>query len=149
MSKDRILVDPSKIEVVKNCLRPTSATEVRTFLVLVSYYRRFVEGFSKIATPWSELTKKKIRFEWNDHCEKSFQELKKRLITGPMLSLPVDNAKFVVYSDTSKLGLGFCTYARGQGYSLCIKIVEGVPVEGVRAAVSHPRFGAGSCSVRT
>ena len=81
-------------------------TEVRSFLSLASYYRRFVEGFSKIATPLTELTRKSNRIEWTDRCEKSFQELKKRLIIAPVLSLPVDDAKFVVYCDASKLGLG-------------------------------------------
>ena len=96
VSKDGILVDPSKIEAVKNWPRPTSVTEVCSFLGLASYYRRFVEGFSKIATPLKKLTRKSNRFEWTDCCEKSFQEMKKRLITAPVLSLPVDDAKFVV-----------------------------------------------------
>ena len=73
---------------------------------MASYYRRFVEGFSKIATPLTELTRKSNRFEWTDRCEKSFQELKKRLITAPLLSLDVENVKFVEYYDASKLGLG-------------------------------------------
>ena len=106
VSKDGILFDPSKIEVVKNWPRPTSVTEVRSFLGLASYYMRFVKGFSKIATKLTELTRKSNRFEWTDRCEKSFQELKKRLITAPVLSLPVDYVKFVVYCDGSKLGLG-------------------------------------------
>ena len=73
---------------------------------MASYYRRFVEGFSIIATPLAKLTRKSNMFELIDCCEKSFQELKKRLITAPVLSLPVDDAKFVVYCDASKLGLG-------------------------------------------
>ena len=89
-------------------------TEVRSFLGLASYYRRFVEGFSKIATPLTELIRKSNRFEWTDHCEKSFQELKKRLITAPVLSLPVDDAKFVVYCDASKLGLGCVLMQEGK-----------------------------------
>ena len=114
VSKDGILVDPSKIEAVKNWPRPTSVTEVRSFLGLASYYRRFVEGFSKIATPLTELTRKSNRFEWTDRCEKSFQELKERLITAPVLSLPVDDAKFVVYCDASKLGLGCVLMQEGK-----------------------------------
>ena len=62
MGKDGILVDPGKIEAVKNWPRPASLSEVRSFLGLASYYRRFVEGFSKIAVPLTELTRKSMRF---------------------------------------------------------------------------------------
>ena len=76
VGKDGILVDPSKIEAVKNWPRPASVSEVRSFLGLVGYYGRFVEGFSKIAVPLTELTKKSMRFTWPDKYEASFQELK-------------------------------------------------------------------------
>ena len=72
MGKDGILVDPSKIEAVKNWPRPASVSEVRSFLGLASYYRRFVEGFSKIAVSLTELAKKSVRFTWSDRCEASF-----------------------------------------------------------------------------
>lgn len=106
MGKEGILVDPSKIEAVKNWPRPASVSEVRSFLGLASYYRRFVEGFSKIAVPLTEFTRKSVRFNWSEKCEASFQELKQWLITAPVLSLPKENGKFVVYCDVSKLGLG-------------------------------------------
>ena len=96
MGKDGILVDPSKIEAVKNWPRPTSVSEVRSFLGLASHYRRFVEGFSKIAVPLTELTCKSMKFSWSDRCEASFHEMKQRLITAPVLSLPTENDKFVV-----------------------------------------------------
>lgn len=66
VSNDGILVVPRKIESVKSWPRPTSVTEVQSFLGLASYYRRLVEGFSKIATPLTELTRKKNKFEWMD-----------------------------------------------------------------------------------
>ena len=106
VGKDGILVDPSEIEALKNWPRPASFSEVRSFLGLASYYRRFVEGFSKIAVPLTELTRKSLRFSWSNRCEASFQELKQRLITAPVLSLPRENGKFVVYCDASKMGLG-------------------------------------------
>ena len=106
VGKDGILVDPSKIEAVKNWPRSASVSVVRSFLGLAGYYRRFVEGFSKIAVPLTELTKKSMRLTWSDKCEAIFQELKQRLITAPVLSLPKDNGKFVVYCDASKMGLG-------------------------------------------
>lgn len=114
MGKDGILVDPSKIEAVKNWPRPASVSEVRSFLGLASYYRRFVEGFSKIAVPLTELTRKNMRFAWSDRCEASFQELKQRLITAPVLSLPRENGKFVVYCDASKMGLGCVLMQEGK-----------------------------------
>ncbi|MCO6516861.1 MAG: reverse transcriptase family protein, partial [Snodgrassella sp.] len=72
VSKDGILVDPSKIEAVRNWPRPGNVPEVRSFLGLAGYYRRFVEGFSRIVVPLTELTKKKTKFVWTDRCENSF-----------------------------------------------------------------------------
>ena len=71
-----------KIEAVQNWPRPTSPTEIRSFLGLAGYYRRFVEGFSSIASPLTKLTQKAVKFQWSEACEKSFQELKKRLTTA-------------------------------------------------------------------
>ena len=106
VDKDGIMVDPAKIEAVRDWPVPKSATEVRSFLGLAGYYRRFVEGFSKIAVPLTELTRKNQKFVWTDRCEKSFLELKQRLITAPVLTLPSDKEKFVVYCDASRQGLG-------------------------------------------
>ncbi|KAL5578553.1 hypothetical protein UlMin_020254 [Ulmus minor] len=74
ISKDGVAVDPAKIEAVSNWNQPRTASEVRSFLGLAGYYRRFVEGFSKIATPLTNLTRKDVKFQWNDACERSFQE---------------------------------------------------------------------------
>ena len=99
-------MDPSKIEAVRDWPRPKNASEVRSFLGLAGYYKRFVEGFSKITTSLTELTRKNQKFVWSDRCENSFQELKQRLITAPVLSLPTDQEKFVIYCDASHQGLG-------------------------------------------
>ena len=72
----RIYVDPSKVEVVVDWARPKNVSEVKSFLGLAGYYRRFVEGFSRIATPLTQLTRKNAKFVWTEECEKSFQELK-------------------------------------------------------------------------
>uniref|UniRef100_A0A2N9I7U4 RNA-directed DNA polymerase n=1 Tax=Fagus sylvatica TaxID=28930 RepID=A0A2N9I7U4_FAGSY len=80
VSKDGITVDPSKIEAVVSWDRPTNVSEVRSFLGLAGYYRRFVEGFSRIAAPLTHLTRKNAKFEWKEECEKSFQELKQRVV---------------------------------------------------------------------
>ena len=94
-----VKVDPAKIAAVKEWPRPKNASEIRSFLGFAGYYRRFVEGFSKIAAPMTELTRKNQKFTWSDKCEQSFQELKGRLISAPVLSLPSENGKFMVYWD--------------------------------------------------
>lgn len=80
--------------------------EIHSFLDLAGYYRRFVEGFSSIARPLTKLTQKNARFEWSEACEKSFQELKDRLVSAPVLTLPLGSGGYVVYCDASKQGLG-------------------------------------------
>ncbi|XP_017976422.1 PREDICTED: uncharacterized protein LOC108661938 [Theobroma cacao] len=81
-------------------------TEIQSFLDLVDYYRRFIQGFSLIATPLTHLTRKGIKFEWDDVCESQFQKLKNQLTSAPILTLLISGKEFVVYSDASKLGLG-------------------------------------------
>ena len=101
MSKDGISVDSSKIDAVLNWNRPTNATEVRSFLGLAGYYRRFVEGFSKLAGPLTNLTKKETKYEWTDKHRRAFQELKERLTTVPVLAIPRSGEQFLIYSDAS------------------------------------------------
>jgi len=75
-------------------------------LGLAGYYCRFIEGFLEIARPMTKLTKKDKKFMWTEACEKSFQELKKRLTTAPVLTLPDIHKDFVVFCDASRQGLG-------------------------------------------
>lgn len=112
VSGEGISVDPKKIEAITEWPRPTNVTEVRSFLGLAGYYRKFVEGFSTIAAPLSRLTQKKTKFEWTADCERSFTELKKRLTTAPVLAQPSGFEGFVIYSDASKNGLG-CVLMQG------------------------------------
>ncbi|KAH0633374.1 hypothetical protein KY284_036160 [Solanum tuberosum] len=114
VSSRGIEVDPKKIDAVKNWPRPLSPTDIRSFLGLADYYRRFVEGFSSIASPLTTLTQKKSKFEWFETCEKSFQELKNRLTTAPMLTLPEGTDGFVVYCDASRVGLGCVLMQHGK-----------------------------------
>ena len=100
-----ISVDPKKIEVVVEWEVPTNVTEVRSFLGMAGYYRRFVEGFSRIAQPLTKLTKKNMKFVWGDDCEQSFQELKRRLTSAPILTIPSGSEGFVVYTDASRKSL--------------------------------------------
>ncbi|GKV48743.1 hypothetical protein SLEP1_g55542 [Rubroshorea leprosula] len=94
--------------------RPTSVTEVRSFLGLAGYYRRFVEGYSKISGPLTQLTRKTQKFEWTDKCEQSFQELKNRLVIAPILAIPDNGGNFVVYTDVSHKGLGCVLMQHGR-----------------------------------
>ena len=73
---------------------------------MASYYRRFVESFSSIAAPLTKLTQKKVKFLWSDLCENSFDKLKDKLTTAPVLTLPEGVDDFVVYYDASRVGLG-------------------------------------------
>ena len=77
-------------------------SKVRSFLGLAGYYRKFVEGFSKIAAPLTKLTRKDVKYDWVDACHKSFEELKGRLTSAPVLALPNGRDGFVVYSDASR-----------------------------------------------
>ena len=88
VSNEGIKVDPTKIAAVLDWERPRTPTEVRSFMGLVGYYQRFVKDFAKKATPLTKLTRKNEKFIWNEKCEESFQKLKKRLITTPVLMLP-------------------------------------------------------------
>ncbi|GKD36900.1 putative nucleotidyltransferase, ribonuclease H [Tanacetum coccineum] len=101
-----IHVDPTKIEAVKNWASPTTPSEIRQFLGLAGYYRRFIEGFSKIAKPMTELTQKDRKFDWGEEQETAFQLLKQKLCAAPILALPEGSDDFVVYCDASIKGLG-------------------------------------------
>ena len=114
VSKDGISVDPSKVEAVSKWPQPTTVSEIRSFLGLAGYYRRFVEGFSKIASSLTNLTRKNVKFQWTDACERSFKELKQRLVSAPILAIPTSSGGLVVYSDASKCGLGCVLMQNGR-----------------------------------
>ncbi|GKC86046.1 putative reverse transcriptase domain-containing protein, partial [Tanacetum coccineum] len=101
-----IHVDPAKIESIKDWASPKSPTEIRQFLGLAGYYRRFIEGFSKIAKPMTKLTQKKVKFVWGDKQEAAFQLLKHFLCSAPILALPEGSKDFIAYCDALKKGLG-------------------------------------------
>jgi hypothetical protein len=110
-----ICVDPGKVEAVLKWEKPTNVTEIRSFLGLAGYYRRFIEGFSTIASPLTKLTRKEVRFNWSKECEESFQELKRRLTSALVLALPPGTEGFIVFSDASNRGLGCVLMQRGKG----------------------------------
>ncbi|GJU43548.1 putative reverse transcriptase domain-containing protein, partial [Tanacetum coccineum] len=101
-----IHVDPAKIESIKDWASPKSPTKIRQFLGLARYYRRFIEGFSKISKLMTKLTQKKVKFVWGDKQEAAFQLLKQKLCSAPILALPEGSKDFIAYCDASKKGLG-------------------------------------------
>ncbi|KAA0053360.1 pol protein [Cucumis melo var. makuwa] len=114
VSKAGVSVDPAKIEVVTSWPRPSIVSEVCSFLGLAGYYRRFVENFSRIATPLTQLTRKGAPFVWSKACDDSFQNLKQKLVTEPVLTVPDGLGSFVIYSDASKKGLGCVLMQQGK-----------------------------------
>ncbi|KAI3692424.1 hypothetical protein L6452_32239 [Arctium lappa] len=106
VSKDGVKVDPTKIEAMMNWEPPTSPTKIRSFFGLAGYYQRFIQDFSKIASPLTSLMRKNVKFLWTETQEKAFWTFQRKLCEASILSLPEGSEDFVVYSDASKLGLG-------------------------------------------
>jgi hypothetical protein len=99
-------MDPSKVQDVLSWKAPMSVSEIQSFLGLTGYYRRFIKGFSKISKVMTELLEKDKQFEWMPACEASFQELKKRLTTTPVLVMPDMEKSFSIYCDVLGQELG-------------------------------------------
>ena len=113
MSSREIIVDLANIEAVIKWPRSTTVIEVWSFLGLAGYYRRFVQDFSKISSTLTQLTEKEKPFVWTSTCEQSFQELKERLVMTLVLTVPDGSGNPVVYSDTSRKGLGVHSHVEG------------------------------------
>nr|GEX72916.1 reverse transcriptase [Tanacetum cinerariifolium] len=109
-----ITMDPANVEAITKWPRPTSVTKVRSFLGLAGYYHIFIEGFSRLALPLTKLMRKGEKFVWNEEREKSFEELKQRLVSAPVLTLPSGSGGFQIYSDASKKGLGCVLMQHGK-----------------------------------
>ncbi|WVZ53380.1 hypothetical protein U9M48_004331 [Paspalum notatum var. saurae] len=114
ISNGGIAVDQSKVSEVQNWKIPEDVKGIRSFLGLAGYYRRFIEGFSRIAKPMTALLEKNIKFQWTSACQKAFEELKKRLTTAPVLTFPDMHKPFSVYCDASRLGLGCVLMQEGK-----------------------------------
>ncbi|KAD5802711.1 hypothetical protein E3N88_14071 [Mikania micrantha] len=106
VNQDGIQVDPNKIKAVEQWKTPRTPTEIRQFLGLAGYYRRFIKNFSKIALPLTTLTQKNQPFIWGSQQEEAFQLLKHKLCNAPILALPEGIENFTVYCDASRQGLG-------------------------------------------
>ncbi|WVZ83050.1 LOW QUALITY PROTEIN: hypothetical protein U9M48_030234 [Paspalum notatum var. saurae] len=114
LSEKGVAVDPSKVKDVLNWKQPEIVIEIRSFLGLAGYYRRFIKDFSKIAKPMTSLTKKNAKFVWGPKCEDGFRELKKLLTTAPVLAQPDVTKPFDVYCDASGQGLGCVLMQEGR-----------------------------------
>nr|GEX16940.1 putative reverse transcriptase domain-containing protein [Tanacetum cinerariifolium] len=114
VNQSGIHVDPSKIKAMKNWKDPTTLLEVRSFLGLAGYYRRFIANFSKIAKPLTLITQKNQKYEWGEKEEEAFQTLTNNLCDVPILSLPKRIENFVVYCDASNQRLGCVLMQRGK-----------------------------------
>nr|GEV17791.1 putative reverse transcriptase domain-containing protein [Tanacetum cinerariifolium] len=114
VSADGITMDHAKVEAITKWLRPTTVTEVRSFLGLAGYYRRFVEWLSLLALPLTKFMRKGEKFVWNEEREKSFEELKRRLVSSPILTLPSGTGGYQIYSDALKKGLGYVLMQHGK-----------------------------------
>ncbi|GKB67771.1 putative reverse transcriptase domain-containing protein [Tanacetum coccineum] len=101
-----IHVDPAKIESIKDWASSKSPIEIRQFLGLAGYYRRFIEGLSKIAKFMTKLTQKNVKFDWGEKEKTAFQLIKQKLCSAPIIALPKGSENFIIYCDASHKGLG-------------------------------------------
>jgi hypothetical protein len=106
VSERGIECDPMKVEAVKNWPQPRSVKEVRSFLGLASYYRKFIESFSEKAGPLTDLLKKEVKFQWSEKCEDGFRQLKEALLSAPVLAYPDMKETFILDTDASDYGIG-------------------------------------------
>ena len=101
VSASDVSVDPEKVEAVMSWERPKSVFEIRSLLGLAGYYRRLIKDFSRIAAPMTRLTWKEVKFDFDDRCEETFQELKRRLTSTPILIVLDRGQGYTVYCDAS------------------------------------------------
>ena len=114
VSAEGIRVDPVKIEATMNWKPPRNVTEVRSFLGLIGYYRRFLQGFSVIASSLTRLLRKGVKFEWDDKCQSSFERLNEILVETTVLIQPTSGRDYTMYSDASRKGLGCILMQNGK-----------------------------------
>jgi len=109
VNKNRLAVDPTKVKVVVEWERPTNVREIRSFLSLASYYRKFIKGFFALSGSLTALTRKNAEYEWSEKFEASFQELKQRLMAALVLTLPMES-----------VGMWFIQMHRGRDWDVCL-----------------------------
>jgi hypothetical protein len=113
-NKDGLAVDPKKVADIQNWKAPTDAQGIKSFIGMTEYYRRFIEGFSKIAKLMTVLLGNKVEFKWTQKCQEAFEALKEKLTTAPVLVLPDVHKPFSVYCDACYTGLGCMLMQEGR-----------------------------------
>ncbi|KAK3521363.1 hypothetical protein QTP70_003434 [Hemibagrus guttatus] len=106
VSERGITTDPQKVQKIQQWLQPTNVNEVRQFVGLASYYRRFVKDFATVAKPLHNLLRKHARFHWTPECQLAFEKLKELLTTAPILGYPMDSGDLILDTDASNFGIG-------------------------------------------
>jgi hypothetical protein len=106
ITQDGICPDPTKVSALVNIKEPTNITEVKSFIGLASYYRKYVKNFSEIALPLLNLTRKNVKFDWTIDCQNAFDKLNQLLVNPPVLTLPDFSKNFIIQSDASKKDIG-------------------------------------------
>ncbi|XP_048607727.1 uncharacterized protein LOC111211085 isoform X2 [Brassica napus] len=114
VSEAGVAVDQEKISAISEWPTPKNVTEIRSFLGLAGYYRKYVNNFASIAKPMTRLTGKDTEFDWTEECSGSFTELKRQLTHAPVLVLPRPGIPYDVYTDASGTGLGCVLMQEGQ-----------------------------------
>ena len=120
VSKDGITMQEEKISAIRDWPPCRTLTEVRAFMGLSGYYRRFVKDFSVIASPLYGLMKKNTDFVWTASCQQAFEELKSRLVHGPILALPQDEGMYILDTNASDFGLGAVLSQKQNGHEKVI-----------------------------
>jgi len=106
VGRDGISTDPEKVKTVEEWRAPSNVHEVRSFLGLASYYRKFVEDFAKLASPLHKLTAAHAKFIWDQDCQTAFETLKHNLVTAPILAMPTETDTFTLDTDASNYAMG-------------------------------------------
>ena len=121
VTEEGLLPDPALLAAIRDIPPPKTATEVRSFLGLAGYYRRYVKGFAAIAAPLHALTRKDALFHWSEDCQTAFDQLKARLTTSPITAFPDFSQEFRLYTDASTAGLGaiLAQVREGKGRIIC------------------------------
>ena len=114
-----VSMDPEKVEAVMNWERPKSIFEIQNFLGLAGYYKRFIEDFSRLVAPMMRVPLNEVKFEWNDLCERAFQELKRRITSAHILIVSKRGQRYTVYCDASNDGLGCVLMQSGRVVAYC------------------------------
>jgi hypothetical protein len=114
LNREGLAVDPKKVATILDWKALKDVGGIKSFIGMAGYYQRFIEGFFKIARPMTTLLAKKVEFKWTPACQESFETLKKKLTTSPVLILPDVHKPFSVYCDASYTGLGCVLMQEGR-----------------------------------